>query len=147
MPTEGGGTVFARGLSHRGDACFSGEVLVRGEPPAIIAQFRQHFGGVDPAGPRKRHQDPAIGMAGNGLFDGAAEVLQLADQRLTDGDERAPTRLSASPQGALGAVRDRVAGEEGQRDRRSSVGEDLGGPGPENVEQCLELICQGDALC
>jgi hypothetical protein len=88
-PTEGHGAVFPGGLGHRGDACFGGQMLVRREPLAIVAEFRKDVRGVDAAGAREGHQGRAIGVDRGDVFDGGADMLELSDQRLKDGDPRA----------------------------------------------------------
>jgi hypothetical protein len=82
-------SVLPRGLGDGSDSRFSGEVFERREPPAIVAEFRKDLRGVDAAGAREGHQGRAIGVDRDGVFDGAADVLKLSDQRLKDGDQRA----------------------------------------------------------
>jgi hypothetical protein len=83
-------------MRDRGEPALGGELLVGGEPGAIVAELGEDLGRVDGAAARQALQERAVGMLRERGRDGGGELLEVGDEGAEDGDEGAddvPTGL------------------------------------------------------
>ena len=113
-PAEGDAVVFARGVGHRGDAAFSGELVGGREASAVIAEFGEDLGGVDVAAAGQALQERPIGMLLQGRGDGGGQLLDVGDEGEEDGDESLDEFAARLALGVAGATQGGAA-EPGQQ--------------------------------
>jgi len=86
-PAKGYAAMLA-GLEGHGDhASFCGQVLRRGEAPAVIADLREELRRIEPADAGEGREDRTVRVRGDGLFNRGGEPLDLRDERVEDGDQ------------------------------------------------------------
>src|SRR5712692_4162879 len=88
-PAKDDGVMLAGGVGDGRDAGFGGELFVRGEAGAVIAQLGEDLRGVHGTTAGQALNEWAVGMVSEGGGDRRAELLDLRDEGHEDRDEAA----------------------------------------------------------
>ena len=118
-PAEDDGPVLAGRVGDGREAGLGGELRVRGEARAIIAELREDLGGVDGTAAGQALEQRTIGMLRQRGGDGRGELLDVGDEGREDGDEGADD-LAARLSFGLPDLTGRSPAEAGQQLRHGA---------------------------